>query len=95
MPKTTNIHYNVYADGEVFAFPTASKAKDFAIRFSVGRQDVTLGTKVTENVVFTRTLGNKIPHYYNKTEKLAFAVLGRHDIDTIGGIINYDSKCDF
>ena len=95
MPKTTNIYYKVYADGKVLTFPTASKAKDFALKFSVGRQDVTLGAKVTENVVFTHTLGNKIPHYYNKTEKLAFAILGRHDIDTIGGIINYDSKCDF
>ena len=91
----TIIHYRVYAGGEVLIFPTSSKAKDFAIKFSVGRKDVTLGFKVTENSVFTRTLGNEIPSYYNKTVKLAFAVLGRHDIDTIGGIINYDIKCDF
>ena len=95
MSKTTNIDYRVYAGGEVLTFPTSSKAKDFAIKFSVGRKDVTLGFKVTENSVFTRTLGNEIPNYYSKTEKLAFAVLGRYDIDTIGGIINYDSKCDF
>ena len=95
MPKITNSYYRVYAGGEVLTFPTSSKAKDFALKFSVGRKDVTLGFKVTENSVFTRTLGNEIPNYYNKTEKLAFAVLGRHDIDTIGGIINYDSKCDF
>ena len=95
MPKTTNNYYKVYAGGEVLTFPTSSKAKDFAIKFSVGRKDVTLGFKVTENSVFTRTLGNEIPSYYSKTEKLAFAILGRYDIDTIGGIINYDSKCDF
>ena len=95
MPKKTNTYYRVYADGEVLTFPTSSIAKDFAIKFSVGRNDVTLGFKVTENSVFTRILGNEIPTYYSKTVKLAFAVLGRHDIDTIGGIINYDSKCDF
>lgn len=95
MPKTTNIYYKVYAGGEVLTFPTVSKAKDFAIKFSVGRKDVTLGFKVTENSVFTRTLGNEMPNYYSKTVKLAFAILGRHDIDTIGGIINYDTKCDF
>ena len=95
MPKTTNSYYKVYAGGEVLTFPTSSKAKDFAIKFSVGRNDVTLGFKVTENSVFTRKFGNEIPEYYNKTEKLAFAVLGRHDIETTGGIINYDSKCDF
>lgn len=95
MPKTTNIYYKVYADGEVLTFPTSSKAKDFALKFSVGRKDITLGFKVTENSVFTRTLGNGIPNYYSKTEKLAFAILGRYDIDTIGGIINYDTKCDF
>ena len=95
MPKTTNIYYKVYAGGEVLSFPTASKAKDFALKFSVGRKDITIGFKVTEKLVFIRKLGNEIPDYYNKTEKLAFAILGRHDIDTIGGIINYDSKCDF
>lgn len=95
MPKMTNTYYKVHAGGEVLIFPTSSKAKDFAIKFSVGRKDVTIGLKVTENSVFTRTLGNEIPNYYNKTEKLAFAVLGRHDIETIGGIINYDTKCDF
>ena len=95
MPKTTNIYYKVFAGGEVLTFPTVSKAKDFALNFSVGRKDVTLGFKVAENSVFTRTLGSGMPNYYNKTEKLAFAILGRHDIDTIGGIINYDNKCDF
>ena len=95
MPKHIDTYYKVIAGGEVLTFPTSSKAKDFALRFSVGRKDVTLGIKVTENSVFTRTLGNEIPSYYNKTEKLAFAVLGRHDIETIGGIINYESKCDF
>ena len=95
MPKITNTYYRVYAGGEVLTFPTASKAKDFALKFSIGRKDVILGFKVSENSVFSRTLGNEIPIYYNKVEKLAFAVLGRHDIDTIGGIINYDSKCDF
>lgn len=95
MPKTTNTYYKVFAGGEVLTFPTVSKAKDFALKFSVGRKDVTFGFKVTENSVFTRTLGNEIPNYYSKTEKLAFAILGRNDIDTIGGIINYDSKCDF
>ena len=95
MSKTTNIYYKVYAGGEVLTFPTSSKAKDFALKFSVGRNDVTLGFKVTENSVFTRILGNGIPSHYSKTENLAFAILGRHDIDTIGGIINYDTKCDF
>lgn len=95
MPKHIDTYYKVIADGKVLTFPTASKAKDFALKFSVGRKDVTIGFKVTENSVFTRTLGNEIPNYYNKTEKLVFAVLGRHDIDTIGGIINYGSKCDF
>ena len=95
MSKKTNTYYNVYAGGEVLTFPTASKAKDYAIKFSVGRKDVTLGFKVTENSIFTRTLGNEIPSYYSKTVKLAFAILGRYDIDIIGGIINYDTKCDF
>ena len=94
MSKITNTYYKVYAGGEVLTFPSASKAKEFAIKFSVGRKDDTLGFKVAENSVFTRALGNEIPNY-NKTEKLAFAVLGRRDIDTIGGIINYDNKCDF
>lgn len=95
MPKITNTYYKVYAGGEVLTFPTVSKAKDFAIKFSVGRKDATLGFKVSENSVFTHTLENGMPVSYNKTEKLAFAILGRHDIDTIGGIINYDTKCDF
>ena len=95
MLKHIETYYKVIASGEVHIFPTSSKAKDFALKFSVGRKDVTLGFKVTENSIFTRTLGNEIPNYYNKTEKLAFAVLGRHDIETIGGIINYGTKCDF
>ena len=95
MSIKTNTYYKVYAGGEALTFPTSSKAKDFAIKFSVGRNDVTLGFKVTENSIFTRTLGNGIPSHYSKTENLVFAVLGRHDIDIIGGIINYDSKCDF
>ena len=95
MPKHIDTYYKVIAGGEVHIFPTSSKAKNFAIKFSVGRKDVTLGFKVTENSIFTRTLGNEIPSYYSKTVKLAFSVLGRHDIDTIGGIINYDTKCDF
>lgn len=41
----TNIYYKVYAGGEVLTFPTSSKAKDFAIKFSVGRKDVTLGSR--------------------------------------------------
>lgn len=95
MPKMTNIHYRVYAGGEVLTFPTASKAKDFALRFSVGREDITLGFQVTEMQYFDRTLGKEIPKCQRKTEILAFAVLGRRDIDTIGGLINYDTKCDF
>lgn len=95
MTKHIDTYYKVIAGGEVHIFPTPSKAKDFALRFSVGRKDITLGFQVTEMQYFDRTLGKELPKCQRKTEILAFAVLGRRDIDTIGGLINYDTKCDF